>query len=105
MNTSSSTVASSDEYSLFHTSAGASDVPDTRTVASAHVDPYMCTLRIDNIPTVFEIDTGAAVTIINDAEYRRLSSKSKIELETDNLLKLRTYNGKILPVQGRFVAR
>eukprot|EP00117_Sycon_ciliatum_P002746 scpid56192/ scgid7839/ len=50
---------------------------------------------------VFEIDTGAAVTVINERRYHDLASKEQLTLETDDLPSLRTYAGKIIPTVGR----
>ena len=49
----------------------------------------------------FEIDTGAAVTVINERHYHDLASKEQLMLETDDLPSLRTYASKIIPTVGR----
>ena len=66
-----------------------------------YVDPYLCTLRVASSPVVFEIDTGAAVTIVNEAEFAKLAKKENLQLVMKDLPKLRTYAGKILHVLGR----
>ncbi|XP_065190696.1 uncharacterized protein K02A2.6-like [Sycon ciliatum] len=73
----------------------------------SNVDPYMCSVSLAGTPVVFEIDTGAAVTIINKAEYQTLASKDTKQqlpsLETNDLPSLRSYAGKIIPVIGRLI--
>ena len=73
----------------------------------SNVDPYLCSVSLAGTPVVFEIDTGAAVTIINKAEYQTLASKDTKQrlpsLETNDLPSLRLYAGKIIPVIGRLI--
>ena len=78
--------APSDEYSLYRTCL--SVVSGTSTHSA--VEPYLCTLRIDNVPTALEIDIGAAATLIRYSEFRRLSFKLELVLETEKLPKVRT---------------
>ncbi|XP_065185812.1 uncharacterized protein K02A2.6-like [Sycon ciliatum] len=68
------------------------------------VDPCCCTLQLCKQPVVFEIDTGAAVTVMSENEFHRLASKVNLSLDTSDLPKLRTYSGGILNVVGRFSA-
>ena len=77
-------------YNLYHTST-----------SKPSIGPYMCTVRACGKPLVMEVDTGAAVTIINESTYAKLPPQ-ELPLYTDDLPKLRSFAGKIITPIGSF---
>lgn len=82
----SSTIDIDDSYSLF-------------TLTSDSSKPYQINIEVNGNSTVFEIDTGASLSIVNDLTYRKLSENQEVPLESSSI-KLRTYTGEPLHVLG-----
>ena len=57
--------------------------------------PYKVTINVNSVPTEFEIDTGAALTVINKKTLKKLTNKSHVNLEPTSI-KLRTYTGEVI---------
>ncbi|XP_033114113.1 uncharacterized protein LOC117114547 [Anneissia japonica] len=58
----------------------------------SHVKPYMCTVTLNGIPTMMEIDTGATTSLISEAQFKQIQiGKLNLSLMTEGLPKLRTY--------------
>ncbi|BHF62060.1 hypothetical protein SprV_0100504100 [Sparganum proliferum] len=60
--------------------------------------PYTITLPVDHHPVKFEIDTGSAVTLINEASLQKLPSLLPASS------KFRSYTGQNVEVRGVFTA-
>ena len=75
-----------DEYPLF-------TIQDTR--ATTATDPLRVTMNLNGKPTLMEIDTGAAISIMAEAKFREISK----ELQ-DSQVNLCTYSGEKLSVKG-----
>ena len=77
-------------YNLYHAST-----------SKPSIGPYMCAVRACGKPLVMEVDTGAAVTIINESTYAKLPPQ-ELPLYTDDLPKLRSFAGEIITPIGSF---
>ena len=77
-----------EEYSLF-------TIQDTRATAT-NTDPIQVTMTLNGKPTLMEIDTGAAVSIMTETKFMEISSE---ELQ-GSLVNLCTYSGEKLSVKG-----
>ena len=66
-------------------------------------EPYRVELKLNEIHTSMEVDTGAAATIINEETYKRIIEgnqvKNQPQTETAKV-KLRTYTGELVKVIG-----
>ena len=62
-----------EEYTMFH-------------MTTTEKEPYRVELKLNGIYTSMEVDTGAAVTIINEETYKKISEgnqvKNRPQLET-----------------------
>ncbi|XP_033105655.1 uncharacterized protein LOC117107953, partial [Anneissia japonica] len=68
----------------------------------SHVKPYMCTVTLNGIPTMMEIDTGATTSLISEAQFKQIQlGKLNLSLITEELPKLRTYSGEIIQPLGQ----
>ena len=70
------------------------------TIQDEHSPPFTITLYINDIPVEMEIDTGAAVSIINEATFQRLQQSSCAPTLEPANSKLKTYTGHDIAVQG-----
>lgn len=74
-------------YSLFHT-------PGTQT------HPIVVSLKLDQVETCMEVDTGASASIISEVTYRKLWPKERTPKLQTSSVRLRTYTGEWLKVLG-----
>jgi hypothetical protein len=66
------------------------------------VSPYTCTLNINGIDTVMEIDTGSAVTLVNEETFGKVcEGKKQLFISTDQIPLLKTYSGSVIKPLGR----
>ena len=73
-------------------------------VTSTGANPYRITMRLNGMPVSLDVDTGAALTVVNPLIYERLMEHSERESQTYQLLPsgklLRSYTGHTIPVLG-----
>ena len=93
------------EYSLNFINKVSGQAAGNSAQSVNRVEPYVCSVEVGSTPVLFEIDTGAAVTIINEAEFAKLQKAEKLSLSTEDLPRLRSYAGRILPVRGRVTSK
>ena len=79
--------SSGDEYSL-------------NTIQDEHSPSFTITLYINDTPVEMEVDTGVAVSIINEATFQRLQQSSCAPTLEPANSKLKTYTGQSIAVQG-----
>jgi len=87
--------SSGDEYSL-------------NAIHDEHSSPCTITLHINNTPVKMEVDTGAAVSIINEATFHRVQQSSCASCTLEPVSgKLKTYTGQDIAVLGaaQFIIR
>ena len=83
------------EYSLEEFGIGEMAIED-----ESETKVYNCDMLINGVKTVFEIDTGASTTIINESEYQKLCHpKAKPVLQKSDIV-LKTYTGEIVKPAG-----
>ena len=75
-----------DEYSLFYSSAG-------------RTQPITVPVTLNGLDTTMEIDTGAALSVMNEHTYRSLWPKRKPPLKPTSI-RLKTYTGEHIVVKG-----
>ena len=63
----------------------------------AAVDPVMVEVTINGKPVQMEVDTGAAVTVMNRSSYARVEGDGPLE---ESNLRLKTYTGEIVRPSG-----
>ena len=87
------------------------DTQDVRTNDVLHVNdvitsgsprPYYCTVYLNGVEVVFEIDTGAGRTLLCEHDYYRVHSNgdAHVTLERGNVPRLRSYSGNIIDTVG-----
>ena len=59
--------------------------------------PILVTLKLMGTPVQFELDTGAAVTVISETEFIQLLSNFQLQKST---MKLKTYTGESMKIVG-----
>ena len=70
-------------------------------VSREKVAPLMTSVQIDNKPLKMQVDTGAAMSLVSEATYRRLwPNKSTAPVLRGTSVRLRTYSGEELRVLG-----
>ena len=75
------------------------------TISSNLEDPYYVTLNLDNTADVkFQIDTGAARTLISESEFRKSFPQSTPKLMPSKT-ELKKYGGSEIPVCGEIRVR
>ena len=62
--------------------------------------PYKVEIHLNGMMKRIEVDTGAAVSVIDETTYRELIQSQEITLHPSSA-KLRTYSGHFIPVKGR----
>ena len=62
--------------------------------------PFTVTLEVEGKPVLFEIDTGASVSLLSKDTFQRTWKKKRPPLEVSTTT-LRTYTGQQIPVKGR----
>ncbi|XP_064400007.1 uncharacterized protein K02A2.6-like [Halichondria panicea] len=75
-----------DEYRLFYSSAG-------------RTQPITVPVTLNGLDTTMEIDTGAALSVMNEHTYRLLWPKRKPPLKPTSI-RLKTYTGEHIVVKG-----
>ena len=70
------------------------------TVADTKVKPYEVNFSINAQDVCMEIDTGAAVTVMNEQVWANISTGTILRELSPNKLRLKTYTGEEIPVQG-----
>ena len=79
--------SSGDEYGL-------------NVIHDEHSPPFSVTLHINDTPVEMEVNTGAAVSIINEATFQRLQQSSCAPTLERVSSKLKTYTGQDIAVLG-----
>lgn len=74
-----------EEYSLFN------------CTSPRRAEPLEVDLQVEGQPTTMEVDTGAALSIVSEATYRRLWPQKTLQ---ESRVKLHTYTGEPLNVLG-----
>ena len=72
------------------------------TVGGGTTPPIKVPMEINDKPVYMELDTGAAMTIMSETQFKELLPG--VELRESNVL-LKTYSGERLPVKGESVVR
>ena len=85
-----------DEYS-----GSEGNVYHLKTVTQHQGQPYTVEVKINGVPISLEIDTGAAVTVLNQSTYERTRRNKQSQLQ-QTTAKLKTYTGQLIPVMGIF---
>ena len=82
------------------------DLPDTEdssyglfTLKSETHDPILIQLELNNVPVRMELDTGASLTLINEASYDLIAQNGQAALEQP-VVNLRTYTGEAVKMLG-----
>ena len=73
---------------------------DMYALSDEQSDPYLLDVELNGIPIQMTLDTGAAVSIINESTYNDLRSRSSISALQPSHSKLRTYTGHLIEVMG-----
>ena len=68
------------------------------TVGEGHGNPWLVKARLNGVFMEFQIDTGAAVTVISERDYERLTRTTLLPAKRP----LRGPSGDLLQVEGRF---
>ena len=73
-------------------------------VAVANSEPYHVAMSLNGVLVSMDVDTGAALTVINQSTYERLLEQSQRTSQSCNLVPsgklLRSYTGHPIPVLG-----
>ena len=69
-------------------------------VTADKVAPYTTSVVVNGAPLRMEIDTGATLSLISEATYRRLWSAERAPPLSSTNVRLRTYTGEGLKVKG-----
>ncbi|XP_077869380.1 uncharacterized protein LOC144360591 [Saccoglossus kowalevskii] len=74
-----------------------------RTASSiSKTQPYRYNLQLNGVPTTMEIDTGAAVSLISEQQFKKLKvGQQALQLHTEGLPRLRTYAGNCINPLGQ----
>ena len=76
-----------EEYTLFQIRAG-------------QYKPFQASIKVNGKPVAMEIDTGASVTVVGEDTFKTIQEgDSSVELQRTTV-RLRTYTGETIPVQG-----
>ena len=70
------------------------------TVRDGIASPILLDFTLNDIPTQFELDTGAGVSIINKATYEKVLRGSQLPPLGPAKVKLKTYSGETISVLG-----
>ena len=70
------------------------------TLSDKAHEPYLLTVTLNNVPVQMEVDTGAAVSIINESTYKNIQDRSFVSPLQPSKSKLRTYTGHHIKVLG-----
>ena len=73
------------------------------TVTDAKVKPYEVNFSINGQEVCMEIDTGAAVTVVNEQVWANISTRTIPRELSPSELRLKTYTGEEISVQGEAV--
>ena len=73
-------------------------------VSTPEGKPLQTTMDVENHPFVMEIDTGAAVSLINETAYKSSPFLSRLPLQS-SILQLRTYTGETISVTGEILVK
>ena len=71
-----------------------------KSIINGKNHPYKVEIHLNGMRKRIEVDTGAAVSVIDETTYRELKQSQEITLHLSSA-KLRTYSGHFIPVQGR----
>ena len=63
------------------------------------VEPIMVEVVMNGKPVRMEVDTGAAVTVMNSSSYGRVKTPGAVELQRSDM-KLKTYTGEVISPEG-----
>ena len=70
---------------------------DIFTVGKTSASPIVVELYVNEKPLTMEVDTGAAVTIVSEQQFRRLLPQGQVSKST---VVLRTYTSEVIPMLG-----
>ena len=73
-------------------------------VSTPEGKPLQTTIDVENHPFVMEIDTGAAVSLINETTYKSSPFLSELPLQS-LMVQLRTYTGETISVTGEILVK
>ena len=73
-------------------------------VSTPEGKPLQTTIDVEDNPFVMEIDTGAAVSLINETTYKSSPFLSKLPLQS-SMVQLRTYTGETISVTGEILVK
>ena len=66
--------------------------------------PLQTTVDVEDHPFMMEIDTGAAVSLINETTYKSSPFLSKLPLQL-SMVQLHTYTGETISVAGEILVK
>ena len=94
-------------HSHYVTSDKANDIPqeedDSYTMFAARTiesNPIMVTCKLEGVPVNMELDTGAALTVIDEDTLYKIFKSDQLKLE-ESKVKLKTYTGELIPLVGK----
>ena len=71
------------------------------TSSQSRIEPYSYCLKLNNVTTTMEIDTGAGVSLITKNQFDILRSRDNtLMLSQEGVLPLRTYTGEVIKPLG-----
>ena len=82
------------------------DVCNIHSVGKSRTPPITAEVLVYGVPVTFEVDTGAASTLMNAETFqtvRATGGDDSLELQPSSA-KLRTYTGEPIPIEGEFNA-
>jgi len=70
------------------------------TLSERSTPPYLVDIILNDAPVKMEVDTGASLSVINEATYNRMKAQHDMSPLQPSLCKLRTYTGEDIKVLG-----
>ena len=69
-------------------------------IRAGQYKPFQASIKVNGKPVAMEIDTGASVTVVGEDTFKTIQEgDSSVELQRTTV-RLRTYTGEAIPVQG-----
>ena len=78
---------------------GTSDDEDIRVIHDDH-SPFLTHIDVNDTPVEFEVDTGAAVSLLNESTFQSLQGSTGDLSLQPSTCKLKTYTGQAIAVLG-----
>ena len=63
-------------------------------------EPFRVELTLNGIPSIMEIDTGAAVSVMSESRFKEIWSDHQYQKLTATQKKIRTYSGELIEPIG-----